>query len=983
MGKIPSILFKLAAGVWVTFAASAYAQEPVEEVIVTGSYIKGTPEDAASPVDVTSREDMDLTGNPSVLEMLRNMGPIAGIDGETNQFQSNGLEAASNVNLRGLGAGRTLVLLNGSRLPPSPYFIGQDGQQFVNTNAIPTIALQRIEVLKDGASATYGSDAVAGVVNFITRANFRGIELQGAYKDIEDAEDPDYEAGLIIGMGTDRFDLVISGGYQYRGETQAREKDWALQPYATNSSPGGWSSIGNPGTYFSLTDINGDGGAGDYLGPDAGCEAVGGSVEAALCKFRYTEFDNIAEEEKHYQIFVEGTYDVSDTMRLHGQFLYAKDEAADWKTSPSYPPQVLLGGDQLVVPGMPHYDDYVARNNLQGEPGWDTGALMLGRTFGVAGPSQEGPRKYDEYWVNLGLSGEFDNAVGYDARVTYGWTQGERKTNDTRSDNNAYAWRGLGGPNCDQAAFYADPAGSGIVPGDGNLGQGDCFYYNPFTSGFQFSQSATADGTQSPGYQPEFANTPELSNWMVEPLGSNPETNLLVLDFILNGDTGVSAGGGEVSWAGGLQFRRDEYKNKPDFNTNVNAEPCAFGLSGANQTFTIPDTPLLDGTGRVIPGWTYSCIGAGAFNFLAAGEPFEDNQSVYAAFGELSIPFTDRLEVQVAARYEDYGGDVGSTFDPKVAARWDVMDTVTLRGSISSSFRAPTLNQLGGRFTSLSYIGVTGAFKAVDTTGNPDLEPEEAITLNFGVIWQPTENIYTSLDYWNFDFTQQIVLEPYEDIVTNCFDDSSPIQDLACSKITFQDPSNPVSTGVQRIATDYQNGPDVKTDGIDYKATYDWSTDMGVFTFGTQGVWINSYEVESWVWAQGFDAEGYLNSTTTVVRPLPDWKNNAFVNWSYGPHNLRLDSYYTADYKDERAGTAAWPNVPAGTKVDDMWTFDLSYNFRFLDDNARIWASVYNFTDEDPPEVLLDLNYDPYTATPFGMMWKVGVSYRFTGGPFQ
>jgi len=184
------------------------ADGEIEEVVVTGSYIRGTPEDASSPVDVTTREDMDITGNPNIVEMLRSMGPIAGIDGETNQFQSNGLEGISNVNLRGLGAGRTLVLLNGGRVVPNAYFIGQDGQQFVNTNAIPTIALERVELLKDGASATYGSDAVAGVVNFITRSDFRGVEFQGAFKEIPDAEDPDYEAGLIIGFGTDRLDVV-------------------------------------------------------------------------------------------------------------------------------------------------------------------------------------------------------------------------------------------------------------------------------------------------------------------------------------------------------------------------------------------------------------------------------------------------------------------------------------------------------------------------------------------------------------------------------------------------------------------------------------------------------------------------------------------------------------------------------------------------------------------------------------------------------
>ena len=385
----------------------------IEEVVVTGSYIRGTPEDAASPVEVTTREEMDITGNPNIVEMLRSMGPIAGIDGETNQFQSNGLEGISNVNLRGLGAGRTLVLLNGGRVVPSPFFIGQDGQQFVNTNAIPTIALERIELLKDGASATYGSDAIAGVVNFITRSNFRGVEFQGAFKDIPDAEDPDYEAGVIVGFGTDQLDVVVSGAYQFRGETAVREKDWALNPFSVNSTPGGWSSIGNPGTFFPIASLAANPGVTPFAfaTPDPDCDTVGGSTQGPFCRFRYSEFDNIAEEEEHYQIFAEATYAIGDQMELKAEFLYAHDEVAEWKTSPSYPPQALLSGDQIVVPGMPHFDDFLARNPQLDPAAFAAGALFWGRNFGVSGPAQEGIREYDTYRFNIGLSGNSFHAL--------------------------------------------------------------------------------------------------------------------------------------------------------------------------------------------------------------------------------------------------------------------------------------------------------------------------------------------------------------------------------------------------------------------------------------------------------------------------------------------------------------------------------------------------------------------------------------------
>ena len=147
---------------------TAFAQDDgvlrQEKVTVTGSAIAGTPEDAALPVDVLTAGDLKLEGSPTITELIRNLGVSSGVDGQTNQFASNGLEGTSNINLRGLGPARTLVLINGRRQTVHPYAIGEQAQLFVDTNMIPSAAVGRIEVLKDGAAAIYGSDAIAGVV---------------------------------------------------------------------------------------------------------------------------------------------------------------------------------------------------------------------------------------------------------------------------------------------------------------------------------------------------------------------------------------------------------------------------------------------------------------------------------------------------------------------------------------------------------------------------------------------------------------------------------------------------------------------------------------------------------------------------------------------------------------------------------------------------------------------------------------------------
>jgi iron complex outermembrane receptor protein len=210
-------------------------------VTVTGSFIQGTPEDAALPVDVLTAGDLKLEGQPSITELIRNLGPSSGVDGQTNQFASNGLEGTSNINLRGLGPARTLVLINGRRQTYHPYSIGEQAQLFVDTNTIPTAAISRIEVLKDGAAALYGSDAIAGVVNFITNEDLDGFEVGGSFSQF-DGTDGDFDLNAAYGLQGSNFSWVTSVGYNKRSEVPLLEKDWAVLPYADNPV-GGWSSL--------------------------------------------------------------------------------------------------------------------------------------------------------------------------------------------------------------------------------------------------------------------------------------------------------------------------------------------------------------------------------------------------------------------------------------------------------------------------------------------------------------------------------------------------------------------------------------------------------------------------------------------------------------------------------------------------------------------------------------------------------------------
>jgi iron complex outermembrane receptor protein len=196
----------LTAAMHGAMAAENTDRETIQEVVITGSYLDGTPEDAALPVVVINEEDIEKQGSPSILDLVRSIPASQSSFGESNAQQVFQGSGGVSVNLRGLEAGRTLVLFNGRRLPISPVpLLG------VDLNLLPLAAVGRIEVLKDGASSTYGSDAVAGVVNFITKRGFDGLSVDGSYTNIEDT-DGDYSANLVWGRNTDNFDFLLAAG---------------------------------------------------------------------------------------------------------------------------------------------------------------------------------------------------------------------------------------------------------------------------------------------------------------------------------------------------------------------------------------------------------------------------------------------------------------------------------------------------------------------------------------------------------------------------------------------------------------------------------------------------------------------------------------------------------------------------------------------------------------------------------------------------
>src|SRR5689334_7628620 len=221
-------------------AQNAPKENTVGEVVVTGSLIAGTSKDAALPVNVVTAEQMRKQGAPTVVEIIKQLPESSGVIGESNQFvaggRGQGQYGTSTVNLRGLGPERTLTLFNGHRLPLA-FALAPDPKK------LPLAAIGRVEVLKDGAAATYGSDAIGGVVNFITRSGFNGLEVSADYKQIEGSRGDDYGASAVWGKAFGDFDIMLSAEWHHRSELPVLGKDWAHRRYDENPE-GGWTGGG-------------------------------------------------------------------------------------------------------------------------------------------------------------------------------------------------------------------------------------------------------------------------------------------------------------------------------------------------------------------------------------------------------------------------------------------------------------------------------------------------------------------------------------------------------------------------------------------------------------------------------------------------------------------------------------------------------------------------------------------------------------------
>ena len=1035
-GMSLAVAVAVAAGSYMQPAWSADAE--IEEVVVTGSYIKGSPEDAELPIDVLTNEDLTKMGSPSVVEMVRNLGVTAANLGETNQFTSGGQanEGVATVNLRGLGAARTLVLVNGRR------HVGTETAG-VDINAFPMNSIGRVEMLKDGAAAVYGSDAIAGVVNFITREGFEGFEIGGSLQDIQ-GSDGDYTVDAIWGTAGDGWNFMIAGEHGGRGELPIRNRDWAL--VNTDVNPiAGWSGIGNPGLNVWFTGVTAgqnanaiveladgtqveqvlvtEASSATKVFNDPQCANLGAlRTGNGLCGFNYGWFDNLIEETESNKVFTEFNMDIGDGHQLHIEALYSDVDLPEWKTSPSYPPQSLYGPDRVVPsyhPGLIDYIDHYGLTSAGGSAaiteaqaiaaldvsGLPEGASVVGlaggageaaalgrfptaftvsRAMGVSGAfltgEAEAARRHTETSrFVIGLDGDlFDGELAYDVSVSWSKRNRDIGGQDMYVERMALALRGFGGPDCSLPAVTRDADGNIEAIADplaAGAGANGCEFYNPFSRALPGS---AVNGATNPDYNPDVANSESLLRHLIGERQWNQTNELLVFQAVFSGETDWDFGGGNVGYAWGIQSRNEYYDS--DFNDIADraANPCPF---------TLPISVALGFTSE--DNLSPNCSSpTGVAAFLAASDEETTERTVYGVFGELAIPLTDALDVQAAVRYEDYGGNVGESIDPKIALSWRLTDELSLRASASTTFRGPPQSLLAGTGTALSYVAPTSAFKAIDTIGNPNLSSESAVSTNIGLIFQ-NDSIYASVDYWAFTFEDSFVTEGFNSILTaytanGCIaDDGAAVDSSTCNELRthiFPVAAHTNLAATERIAINVINGAEIKTSGIDVAVRYTTEDVLpGTLGFSLEGTIVNEYEVADQfdisggiLLAGGGDLIGKLNyNRGPSFTSKPEVKANATLSFETDSHYASLVARYIGDYDDQGASDA----YPWLKTVDSQVTLDLHYLWNGVD-NMTVGLSVVNATDEDPPAARGDLNYDPFTHNAFGRMVKADVTFR-------
>jgi outer membrane receptor protein involved in Fe transport len=529
----------LACLVGVSISCSVSAQQnqdqeagPLEEIVVTGSLIRRSSFDTPTPVQQITAADINLQGASTIQDVVRNLAINTGSQmGQFNLDFGAGGGSTSQFNLRGLGLNATLTLIDGHRLAPNA--TGGSSAQYVNLSQIPASMVERIDILKTGASATYGSDAVAGVVNIITKKDYQGFEVNLDYRDSSTVPWSEWSLSGSGGISDERGHATVGFEIQNRDLLATRDIP-SSQTYPGTAGTFLRSGFGQPGAFLApggppVRDplcgaAANAAGVGVSLGPDG--------VGSGLCSIDLLPFFAVLPDDERTTGWGNFEYSLTDAIEAYGQIGYSRQRSEN-ASSPSFP---LINQD-IIVPGT--HPDFPAELAAALPGGIAQDVEWLGRPIGNnAGTLDFGrnPRERDSFLTVLGLRGEFE--IGDRDWNWEGDIVGSR--NETRAKGNAVAGSRLQAA-LDACRDPADPLFNSVAPG--------C--WNPFGN-------ALTDGTP---------NSDEVYNFFHDAAWSRSRNELTTYDFVVSGGI-ADLSAGELAVAFGIQQRQESFLNDPTDITN-------------------------------------------------------------------------------------------------------------------------------------------------------------------------------------------------------------------------------------------------------------------------------------------------------------------------------------------------------------------------------------------------------------------------------
>jgi len=994
----------------VAWGAQAAAQtgapdSTVEEIVVVGSRIEGAKATAALPVTVVDAKQLDAMAASSGDDLFRAIPQMGDVNYNSSYLPGSSNSARGDigsVNLRNLGSGNTLVLLNGRRVVAHPTSQA-DGNSLVptityNTNAIPTSGLKRLEVLRDGAAAIYGTDAVAGVVNTVLKDNFDGIDVEAQYGAAEGTHLKEYEFNGLFGHNFERGNLTALVTYDKRSALRTSDQAYTASAdkrgLFTGTRFDGAASLDGRGTVtpwgsftaasavrVGTTLITSSAGAfhvqpttfpgslvtvGNGISIDDGAPATSGDD-------RNLRYDGAASDLtvmpalKRLNVFVTGHYDVTDTITAFGEVgvYHAKTRAFQ-------APATTTSAQVITAPVTSYWNPFGPT------------------TFnGVANPNR--------------LAGISAPATGLAVTLTsYDFVDAGKQQVDVTNDQNRFL-AGLRGEalgwKWESALLYSQSKVKDVSDGisataaQKQIGLSTADAYNPFNGG-TVANPSVGDATPSSQaaidairFKSKRESTSSLASW----------------DFRVSKADLFALPGGDVGVAAGVEWRRETQHDDRDAHVD------------GTITYTNSVTGIVYGSDMV--GTSPSPDTKGSRKVSSAYIEF----AVPVISPEMGIPLVRSVELQLAGRAEKYS-DVGSVAKPKVALAWDLVDGFRVRGSWAQGFKAPNLEQINatvvtrantrtdyvrceadlraGRITSFSNCTRTLSVQA-QRSGNPDLKPEDSETMGFGFVFEPKfipsqfGQFTMTTDYWRvkqkgivglFGEGNALILDYLQRVGgqtnTNVVRAAATADDIAAFAGTGL---TPVGT-VLYVKDQYVNTLPQEARGIDIGLMWrKHGTPIGDFDLNVNGAHlIKFYQQPSPQIAalMAARAAGTINAGTTITgggsyirqNSKPDWKWTAALSWSLDQFSAGVFTQYISDIDD----TGLIDSAGAPWIIDSQVTTNVYGQYEFTKGwaaNTRLKLGVRNVTNEAPP-----LSSNGYLGTvyqPYGRYFYASIRKTF------